>query len=287
MARVLIAGCGYVGERLGQRLLHSRHSVHCARRDASSLGAALRPISADLCDEHAVDRLPFPFETIVYTVAADESTPEAYRRAYVEGPLRLLRRASREAIPTRFLFASSTSVYGEDAGSWVDETTQPYPAGFRGEILIEAEETIRHETAQSACIRFGGIYGPGRTHLIEAARAASPSYDIETDRFTNRIHADDAARALDHLLHLEALESIYIGVDEEPARRSEVMAWLRQQLDATAPRSPEGNSAASGKRCDSRALRESGFEFRFPTFREGYSALLAGLTAPGSHSDSH
>ena len=128
-------------------------------------------------------------------------------------------------------------------------------------------------------VRFAGIYGPGRGWMIERARAGA-SCTGDPPKFTNRIHRDDCAGALAHLVELDdRCDDVYIGVDDAPAEECEVLEWLAARLGAPAPRRVRGGEAAaqgSGKRCRNARLRASGYRFRHPTFREGYAAVLAG-----------
>ena len=131
-------------------------------------------------------------------------------------------------------------------------------------------------------VRFAGIYGPGRGWLIERARSGASCSD-DPPKYTNRIHRDDCAGVLAHLVGLavdrEWLDDRYIGVDDEPAAECEVLDWLAARLGAPPPRrTPAGAPAArgSGKRCSNARLRGTGYRFRYPSFRDGYAAVLAG-----------
>lgn len=276
MARVLIAGCGYVGVRLGMQLVERGHSVWAARRRPSVLPQELRPAAVDLMDGSGLDHLPFPFATIFYTAAAGESSENAYVDAYVRGPQTLLRHLSSLApSPTRLVYCSSTSVYGENQGEHVDEKTLARPEGFRGQRVLEGEELFRASGLETVSLRLGGIYGPGRTRLIEAVRSGAASRQADGDAYTNRIHRNDAAAALAHLMNLQAPAQLYLGVDEEPALRSEVHRWLAVKLGVESAVVPPAARQPMGKRCSSRRLRDTGFHFEYPTYRQGYSAQIA------------
>ena len=127
-------------------------------------------------------------------------------------------------------------------------------------------------------VRFAGIYGPGRDWLIERARGGA-SCAGDPPKYTNRIHRDDCAGVLSHLIERDRIDDAYIGVDDAPVEECEVLEWLAARLGAPAPRrvgAGSGPATASGKRCSNARLRASGYRFRYPSFREGYAAVLAG-----------
>jgi nucleoside-diphosphate-sugar epimerase len=285
----LVAGAGYVGGALAEALARGGGDVLVLRRSAQPPPPGTRPFRADLAAPGALDALP-PVAVAFYTAAADERSDAAYRRAYVDGLARLIERLARQpAPPRRLLFTSSTSVYAQREGEWVDEASPTEPREFPGRRLLEAEALLRAAPFPCTALRLGGIYGPGRTSLV--ARAARG--ERGGPAFTNRIHRDDAAAALAHLAALPDAAPCYVGVDCEPAPEAEVLAWLAQRLGAPAaagaaprpaaageaPPAPEGETPRprprGSKRCRNARLLASGYRFRYPTYREGYAALLA------------
>jgi len=275
--RCLIAGCGYVGSALAARLAAQGHEAFGLRRRPEGLPPGVTPVAADLTERSGLAaRLPDALDAVVYAAAADGRDEAAYRRAYVEGLANLLAALPGDGA-ARVLFTSSTAVYGQDDGSAVDESSPTEPTRWNGRILLEAESLLPGSGHPFSILRLGGIYGPGRTHLVERVRAgearlpAAPAY-------TNRIHRDDAAGALDHLLKLPAVDPVYVGVDDDPADLGTVLRWLAGRLGVAAPPAGSGEGRGqdrpTGKRCRNRRLRGSGYAFRHPTFREGYAALL-------------
>jgi len=272
--RALVAGAGYLGTALAQRLVRQGHEVVVLRRSATVPPPGAQAFRADLLVPAALDALP-PADWVFYTAAADERSDAAYRLAYVEGLARLVERLARmEPLPQRLLFTSSTAVYGQQGGEWVDESSATEPADFAGQRLLEGEALVHAAPFPGTLLRLGGIYGPGRRSLIERARAGAafaPGY-------TNRIHREDAAAALAHLAALPRAEVCVIGVDSAPTLACEVLSWLAQRLELPAPRpapAPAARGAHGGKRCRNARLLATGFRFRYPTYREGYEALLA------------
>ena len=281
MSRILIVGCGDVGTALGLMLCEGGHEVLGARRSAHRLPKRLQPVSVDVTDRRVIERALPAVDVVVYAVAAGRRDEGAYRRAYVEGVSALLDVLEhRPEPPHRVFFVSSTSVYGERGGAWIDETAPLAPRGFAGESLVEGERRMLASPLPATVVRFAGIYGPGRDWMIERARAGADCAG-DPPKFTNRIHRDDCAGVLAHLIAGDSTcDDVYIGVDDAPVEECEVLEWLAERLGAPAPRrrrAAEVQAAQeSGKRCSNARLRASGYRFRYPTWREGYAAVLAG-----------
>ena len=283
--RVLIAGCGYVGTALAELLAARGLEVFGLRRRPDASCAAIRPVVADLTRPATLRSIPAGVDLVFYTAAAGASSDDAYRAAYVDG-LRNLLEALAAHPPRRALFTSSTSVYVQSDGEWVDESSATEPAHFSGRRLLEGERALAASGVPAVVLRLGGIYGPGRTRLIDAVRSGRAAIRAGPPIYTNRIHRDDCAGALAHLAFLDSPEPLYVGVDAEPAREDEVLRWLAARLGAPAPREAPAAEAepragarrgGSNKRCRSARLVASGYRLRFPTFREGYEAVLRGM----------
>ena len=287
MARVLIAGCGYVGSALGGRLVAKGNEVWGLRRRPLALPKGIQPIEADLSVARTLTELPPRLDHVVYAVSPAGSDDALYRAAYVEGIARLLEALDQQGQrPRRVYFLSSTGVYAQNKGEWVDETSDTEPAHFSGKHLLEGEKLLADSDFASTVLRLGGIYGPRRTRLLERVRTGQATYRSKGGPFyTNRIHRDDCAGAIQHLMELESPGPLYIGVDEEPAEEQLVLQWMAGALGAPEPR-PRADGASerstagrppSNKRCRGDRLRESGYRFTYPTFREGYAALIKEL----------
>lgn len=277
---MLVAGCGYVGSALARELADEGRTVWGLRRDPDRLPEGVRPLAADLGRPDTLDGLPGAVDGVVYCASADASREEAYRTAYVEGPRNLLDALGRGgAAPRRLVYVSSTAVYGQEDGSWVDEDSPTRPTDFRGRVLLEGEALVGAWDGGGVVVRFGGIYGPGRTRLVERVRSGEARCSGGDPRYSNRIHRDDCAGVLRHLLDRPDPRGLYLGVDREPAERCEVLRWLARRLGVPAPPVAEeegGRRRRSNKRCSSDRLTGEGYRFRYPTYREGYGALLAG-----------
>ncbi|UUL76258.1 NAD-dependent epimerase/dehydratase family protein [Pseudarthrobacter sp. Fe7] len=278
---VLLAGCGDLGTEAGLRFAALGHRVVGWRRSPAKLPPAIEGAAADLGSAN-LPRIPADTTAVVIAVAADAPTEEAYRTAYVRGVAHVLDALERDAVaPERIIFVSSTAVYGDAGGGWIDESTEPDPGGFSGRVLLEAEGLLHDRLAGTSTagisLRLGGIYGPGRTRLIDQVRTGSAVIP-EDIRYTNRIHRDDAAAAIVHLATMEGAPApAYIGVDNEPADLGSVLRFLATELGQPSPPVGDAGPARGGnKRCRNVLLRSTGFRFTFPTFREGYRDVIAG-----------
>jgi nucleoside-diphosphate-sugar epimerase len=282
MARVLIAGCGYVGAALGALLDRDSHAVFGLRRRAGALPWGVRPIEADLCIPSTLRELPSQLDFVFFAAAPGGRDDALYRALYVEGLRNLTAAlAEQKQEPKRIFFTSSTSVYGQRDGEWVDESSPAEPRSFAGRRLLEAESLLFASPFPATVVRFGGIYGPRRTALVERVRTGRLLYQAEPPSYTNRIHRDDCAGALRHLMNLPEPERLYLGVDSEPAAEADVYRWLAGVLGAPVPRAgpareePVDLGRSGSRRCRNDRLLASGYEFQYPTFREGYAAVLA------------
>jgi nucleoside-diphosphate-sugar epimerase len=276
MASILIAGCGYVGTALARELAaQGYHQVFALRRSAGETIPGVRWISADLLRAESLADLPQGLDFVFYTTAADGSSQEAYRRAYVQGARNLLDALAAEESPLRrVFFTSSTGVYGQDGGQWVDEASPTEPQRPTGRILLEAEQVFHSGPFPATVLRLAGIYGPGRIRLLDQVRHGEAYLASGPPLYSNRIHRDDCAGALAHLMTLPAPDATYLGVDHEPVLKSAVQAWIAENLGLPPLPQPVAEAGPTGKRCRNTRLADSGYRFRYPSFREGYGELL-------------
>jgi nucleoside-diphosphate-sugar epimerase len=274
---VLIAGCGYVGTALGERLVELGHEVWALRRDPSALPDSFNKVAADLAEPADCARLPRQIDVVVYTASAGESSDAAYERAYVRGLSNLLSVLDPRAIQHVF-FTSSTAVYAQADGEWVDEESETEPRHFSGRRTLEAERLVRASGLPGTILRCAGIYGPRRTRLIDAVRQGTASM---SERFTNRIHRDDIAGAIVHLMQLASAPPTLILSDDEPTPQRAVTTFLANTLGVPVPQALAADVSARGgdKRCKNTKLRATGYQLVYPTYREGYAALLTGSGA--------
>jgi nucleoside-diphosphate-sugar epimerase len=287
---VLVAGCGYVGTRLAALLADDGVPVFGLRREPSGLPPGVRPVAADVTDAASLTGLPPETGAVVFAVAPGAPTGDAYRAAYVEGLHNVL--AAFPGPVDRLVLVSSTGVYSQTDGGWVDESTDPEATEETARAILDGERLALGGLARTGIVlRLGGIYGPGRTRLIrQVLDGVAPC--MPEDVYGNRIHVDDAAGAIRHLLRLDRPEPLYLGVDRDPAPLRDVYAWIAHRAGgadpcredrarATPPQASAAGRRRSNKRCSSRRLADSGFVFRYPTFREGYGALVDQMTVDG------
>lgn len=278
MERILIAGCGDIGTPLGFILAEEGHSVWGLRRRAEPLPGPLRTLRADLSDPRSLAALPERLDRIYYTATPGQFSDEAYRRTYVTGFHNLLSalKAARQD-PRRVIFVSSTAVYGQCHDEWVDEDSIVEPTTFSGRRMQEAEQVGFRSDFPVIVVRFGGIYGPGRTRMLSRVAAGEPC--VETPpHYTNRIQRDDCVGILAHVGELDKPAPIYLGVDDCPCPQCELMDWLAQRMRLPKPKRVTPNQSnglrTGSKRCRNTRIKASGYRFIYPTFREGYEALL-------------
>lgn len=281
---VLIAGCGDLGTEAGLRLAALGHRVVGLRRSPGALPAAIEGQAVDLSRERPV--IPAGTDIVIMAIAAAGQGADAYRTAYVDSLQNLLDALdAASVVPRRFLLVSSTAVYGVDDGSWIDEDTPALPTSATGAVLLEAENLLRGRIDGAVVFRLSGLYGPGRERLIGQVRDGTVSL-FGLARHTNRIHRDDAAAAIVHLVTREAPPApLYLGADSVPAPRGEVLTFLAAELGVPDPVAGEPVGRAAGraagprggdKLCSNALLLASGFRFAYPDYRAGYRAILAG-----------
>jgi len=278
---VLIAGCGDVGSRLATQLLAAGWEVHGLRRDVSRLPAGVIGVAGDLFNKDCPATWPIgAVDYLVYCAAATDHDEAGYRAAYVQGLEHVLEWLNDYGqVPNRLLFVSSSSVYGQQDGEWVDESSSTVASGYSGRVMLEAEQIALKSGIPASVVRLTGIYGPGREWLLTQVRRGY-RVAVEPPLYANRIHADDAAGLMACLLEADrrgvALEDVYIGVDDEPAALADVVGWLREYLGVTEWADDDSVRRTGSKRCSNARAKALGWTPKYPSFREGYAAILEG-----------
>lgn len=276
---ILIVGCGDIGIPLARHLTANGASVWGLRRQPWLLPDDIHPLAADVTVPESLSVLnSVAFDYVVMTLTPSNITEEGYRRVFVDGVGHLLRQLQQQPHLKRIFHVSSTSVYHQSQGEWVDENSATQPTGFSGQCLLAAEQLLLAADWPATMVRFAGIYGPGRRRLIEQVLAGRGS-PRQPPLYTNRIHRDDCVGVLAHLLQLEqaqiTLDSVYIGVDSEPVTLWEVKQWLAAQLGVMLNECGESDNHRRGsKRCSNRRLLACGYSLIYPGFRQGYASLL-------------
>lgn len=275
MPKTIIAGCGAVGSRLGELLARRGDRVVGVRRTPGLLPSCIEPLILDLSDPNALASADLDCDRAVYCAAADAQTESAYHSAYVLGLRNFLERLKTLAPRLqRVIFTSSTGVHGQNEGEWVDEDSPANPTGFTGQKVLEGEFILFDSGLPAVAVRFGGIYSAKRNRLLSSILEGRVPL-TRGPVYSNRIHLEDCARSILHLLEMERPESVYLGVDCDPGDRNEVIRWICRRTGAPLPAvDPASTGRVTGKRCRNDRMRASGFEFSYPSFREGYGAML-------------
>ena len=278
MPRILIAGCGYVGEATAD-LFHSAgwnvegwvHSQESAAR-LSIKQYSVRVL--DFSKRSEVAKCAAAFDAVIHCASSRGGDAEAYRQIYLNGARHLLETFSQAKI----LFTSSTSVYAQRDSSWVTEESETKPLRETGQILLEVEQLILEKGGIVA--RLAGIYGPRRSALLSKFLNGTATIDPNNDRFVNQVHRDDIASALFLLLNREAHASpqIYNVVDDQPLLQSECFAWLARRLNRPLPPTRKSEQPRkrgnTNKRVSNAKLRRLGWTPHYPTFADAMESSV-------------
>jgi nucleoside-diphosphate-sugar epimerase len=269
---VLIAGCGDVGNALATLLLQNGHVVYGLKRNTLTLPKEVIAIQADLTNTDTLTGLPQNIDSLVFMPTPGKRDQAAYESIFHDGWRNLW--SSLKRPPARTILVSSTAVYGQSDGSIVNEETIPEPARFNGEALLQMEQLAADCTDNLVVARVSGIYGPGREGMIRLAASTGLEIQKSPPVFTNRVHRDDVAAALMHLMFLNDPQALYLLTDDLPVAKYDVLAWIAAFLGNEAPNSLVTGQGSEGKRVSNKRLRGSGFQLNFPDYRAGYGAIL-------------
>lgn len=274
MYNILVVGAGYLGGAIARHFKEQKQRVYALTRESAKAAAfedeGIQGIAADLNQPDSLKKIPAAHFVVIST-APDQSTEEEYRRIYLDGLRNFLESRKSQPRPYLMVLISSTSVW-KDREGWVDETVPADADAEKGKILLASEKLILESGFPAVIFRLSGIYGPGRNRL-EAFEAGKWPQPQEPDGFMNMIHVDDIARAMPVLFQKSKEGEIYLGTDGEPALRSEFSRWLAKKI-GKAGGGQIDTTKVTGKRLRNTRLKEMGFQFQYPTFREGYSKLI-------------
>jgi nucleoside-diphosphate-sugar epimerase len=293
--RVLIIGCGYVGLPLGAELVKQGHEVVGLRRstgaDADFKSAGIRPVTADITKAEQLAQLPAGYDWVVNCVSASGGGAEVYREVYLRGTRNLIEWLGA-APPKKFVYTSSTSVYGQDDGSLIKENSATEPAVETGKILVETEQVLlaaaRERKFPAVILRVAGIYGPDRGYWLKQYLSNEARIEGSGARMLNMIHRDDVAGVIIAALKSGRPGEVYNAVDDEPVSQLGFFQWLSgplgKELPPSAPEDAEvvSKRGVTNKKVSNRRLKmELGYQFKYPTFRQGYTAELIRLDRSG------
>jgi len=285
MSRVAILGCGYVGLELG-RQLRDDHDVVGVRRSERGLeaieDAGFEAVQADVTDDDSLSAVP-DADWVVFAASSGGRGADVARGVYVEGLKTAIDHFwTRSDAPDRLVYTSSTGVYGDHDGAWVDEETPLAPQTEKTGVLAEAERVARERPTEygghGTVARYAGLYGPDRYRLERYLEGPV------TAGYLNMVHRDDAAGAVRFLLEEGHREAVVLVVDDEPVEKWAFADWLAEACDVPFPPKqtteerlddPDLSETAkrriqTSKRCSNDKLRTLDYDFAYPTFREGY-----------------
>lgn len=292
--RVLIVGCGYVGVPLGAELVRLGHDVFGLRRSIVAEGelksAGIQPLIGDVTQSETLAKLPHDFDWVVNCIATGGNS-ENYRNIYLQGTRNLIEWLAPH-LPNKFVYTSSTSVYAQNDGSQIKESSPVEPLAETAKILVETEKVLLSAVAErnfpAVILRVAGIYGPDRGHWFKQFLKDAAHIEGDGARFLNMIHRDDLVGCIIAALKSGRAGEIYNAADDEPVSQMHFFQWLAHAVDKPIPPSePENPDAVrkrgvTNKRVSNRKLKmELGHQFKHPNFRTGYSAELLRLDRAG------
>jgi len=280
--RLLIAGCGDLGMRVASLVSqqHPASQIWGLRRTQSETPTLIRGftwLSADLAQPETLKTLPQGITHILFSAAPNARTETDYRALYLHGLQNIVRSAENPALK-RVIFISSSAVYGEQGDGWVDENTPVSPKNFNGRVLVEAEQWLadfnQTRAISTSSLRLSGIYGPGRTYLLERLKLGQASAPLAPVHWVNRIHIDDAAAAIEHLMFLDQLSQTYLITDSTPLPMRTLYEYLAKLVGGPIPAEGAAPSFVGSKRLSNARLQATGFKLQWPDSRDGHAALL-------------
>lgn len=234
-------------------------SVICMRRRSVPMPDGVQAVAGDLFDETSYAGIASAPDWLVYCATPDTRTEHSYRRVYIEG----FALAQACLLPKRSLLISSTAVYAQNAGEWVDADSPAEAESFNGRVLRAAEQHCLRSPSNRV-LRLSGLCGPGRTQLVRKALLGEGLANV----WTNRIHIDDAAAAASLLLTRPGNEPIWVANDDQPALQLDVVNWIRARHQL--PALPAFSGMAGGRKVSNAKLKAAGWLPQYPGYREIY-----------------
>lgn len=285
-SRVLILGLGWSGRVLARQLQARGVHVTGTVRDpvpAADDGLLRHTLRVDTAPSPALLEEIAQCEAVLCSVPPDAEGDPA---------LRLLRPALQASPTLRWVgYLSSTSVYADRAGAWVDQRSAADATEAAGMQRLRAEAQWRalaeERRVASAVFRLPGLYGPGRNVLLQLLQGRA-RHVVRQGLVFNRLHVQDLATAIVAAMQRPTAQGLYLPSDDEPAAPQDVLAFAAQLGGFAMPPAVAWDDPAlsptlrrfyeSNKRIDSRGTREAlGWAPRFPTYREGLKDLAASL----------
>ncbi len=295
--RVLIVGCGYVGLPLAVELARQGHEVaglaRSRRAEAELKRHKIQLLLGDVAKAATLKLLPSGYDWVVNCVSSSGGGEAEYREVYLQGTRNLIEWLSPTP-PREFVYTSSTSVYGQTDGSIVTEQSPTEPTTATSRILIETEQMLLAAAAQSklpaVILRVAGIYGPERGYWFKQYLKNEATIEGSGERILNMIHRDDVVGAIIAALNHGAGGEVYNAADNEPVSQTDFFRWLSETLGRPMPpvvaedRQTARKRGVTNKKVSNKRLKaDLYYQFKHPTFREGYQDEIKRLsrgTAP-------
>ena len=279
---MLIFGCGYLGGRVAKKAVFSGQNVWATTRNgekaAELRSSGIQPLIADWTDPQTLGRLP-PVDRILIAVSYDRHSDHSRYESQVGGLRNLL---AVVAPQTHVCYISTTGVYHQTDGSWVDEDSPAQPDRDAGQAHLQAEELLREHRpgGPSTILRLAGIYGRGRLPRAADVVAGRPIASPEQG-FINLIHVDDAASVI-MAAWSRSKSGLYLVGDDCPVRRGDFYREIARQAGAPPPTfvPPDESNPAPGRSASNKRIRNDRMkrdlltELQFPTYREGLAGSL-------------
>ncbi|MFO0917369.1 MAG: NAD-dependent epimerase/dehydratase family protein [Planctomycetaceae bacterium] len=282
----IIFGCGYLGQRVAEFWRRQGRTVIAVTRSPERAERFRReglvPHVGDVCRPETLTGLP-EADRVLFAVAYDPRSGLSREAVVVDGLQSVLNQFGSRC-RARFINISSTSVYGQSDGGWVNEDSPCDPVQPGGQCCLAGERLTRsicspeNVAGNAVILRLAGIYGPGRLLArIEALRTGS-SIAGRADAWLNLIHVDDAVQAVDAAASAQRPGMVYLVADDQPVTRQEYYSRLAELVGAPPPRFDEAQAAKRGsgglnKRCSNARIKaELEIRWQFPTFLDGLGA---------------
>lgn len=263
--KILIIGCGFFGSRIGLKLANKNYNVIGVKRSISNIPSEITAISCDIVNNN-LKILPLEVDYIIYCPTPDSYNLNEYNNTYVIGLKNILNNIT---IRKKFIFISSTSVYGQLNGEMVNESSTTKPNSFSGKSILQAENTLSKYIDNYLVARFSGIYGRYKNFTIDKVTKNNIK---EIKAYTNRIHIDDCVGSILHLMFLDNLKhKIFICSDSKPVLNIELYEFLAKKLGVDLIYNESDKPLRGNKRCSNIRLLDSGYKFKYEDYISGYS----------------
>jgi nucleoside-diphosphate-sugar epimerase len=297
----VVIGCGYVGMRVAKHLARQGHRVYGVRRQIARTtefdDAGVIPLQIDITVPEQLELIPKTIQWAVNAVSSSKRGADGYRQVYYDGTKSVTEHLSTLPDFRRYVHTSSTSVYGQTDGSWINEDSEREPSTETSQILVEVEDHLldafREHGFPASIARVSGIYGPERGYLFQQFLKNEARMVGNGSRIINMVHVDDVVLAISSVLESGKPGIAYNITDNCPTTQLDFFSWLASELQRPLPKSAsqaelnQRKRAITNKRVSNqRLLEELRHSLLYPTFREGYAAdinrVVGGVSSPSS-----